>query len=77
MEVNLPIVDLDAVDLEDLTISNTTFLIELHPLREDILEEIKEGYSQDEQAREIYHHLSNQLDPPNTELRNLIIGMVF
>ncbi|KAI5965705.1 uncharacterized protein KGF55_001067 [Candida pseudojiufengensis] len=59
--------DYDADDLEGLTIANTTtFHIETHPLGEDILEEIKEGYSQDEQAHEIYHYLSNQLDPPNS-----------
>ncbi|KAI5959379.1 uncharacterized protein KGF55_005356 [Candida pseudojiufengensis] len=33
--------DYDADDLEGLTIANTTFYIETHPLGADILEEIK------------------------------------
>ncbi|KAI5958463.1 uncharacterized protein KGF55_005806 [Candida pseudojiufengensis] len=59
--------DYDANDSEGLTIANTTTShIETHPLGEDILEEIKESYSQDEQAHEIHYYLSNQLDPPNS-----------
>ncbi|KAI5961654.1 uncharacterized protein KGF55_003971 [Candida pseudojiufengensis] len=68
MESLKSITEYDKKKLEDLTAAVTAaFEIQQCPLGEDVLQEIKEGYDSDEQAKEVHEILSNILPVPKSQ----------